>query len=568
MKQMLVIMLILALAAAAVVVVQRLGYEQRNRTVELVADLHGFSQFARHDFPAAAVLAELRQLGVESIGLREWTLGEKIAFGYAEPDLSLSKPEDWPQLLAEPVGFNPEELELVAAVGMRPVLLVTSNQLLSLPIMDKLPDLAPHLVIPAGDQVVGFPDRLEETKQALNEVDAKIGLVEFSLQRGINQVASADTGIRVHAITGREMQVLAADRVLSRYIRAVRERNIRVLYMRPFPAENGWDQTKTMITDLISELEANGFQVGIANPYDHWQPSPLLLWVVSAGILAGAVLLSQYWVAVSPKLLLLLLLLGNIAGGILLAVQTVLMQQLYALIAAIVFPVLAIANCRQGNRVGWNYLRCTLWSVAGLVLLVGILSGTPFLIKLAEFRGVKLMHLVPVVLVFAMGLLGEQLPLGSWRQFKEVLARYYHACVPVKYLLLLALAAVAGVVYLLRTANFILPIPQLEITLREGLERLLIVRPRFKEIFIGHPALVILLASRKRHPLMMSLAVIGQLSLVNTFTHVHTPLFISMLRTLYGLIIGYGVGWLVWVGYQKLKRRVADDPRFRLLRLP
>ena len=103
---MLVIMLILALAAAAVVVVQRLGYEQRNRTVELVADLHGFSQFARHDFPAAAVLAELRQLGVESIGLREWTLGEKIAFGYAEPDLSLSKPEDWPQLLAEPVGFN------------------------------------------------------------------------------------------------------------------------------------------------------------------------------------------------------------------------------------------------------------------------------------------------------------------------------------------------------------------------------------------------------------------------------------------------------------------------------
>lgn len=565
---MLVIMLILALAAAAVVVVQRLGYEQRNRTVELVADLHGFSQFARHDFPAAAVLAELRQLGVESIGLREWTLGEKIAFGYAEPDLSLSKPEDWPQLLAEPVGFNPEELELVAAAGMRPVLLVTSNQLLSLPIMDKLPDLAPHLVIPAGDQVVGFPDRLEETKQALNKVDAKIGLVEFSLQRGINQVASADTGIRVHAITGREMQVLAADRVLSRYIRAVRERNIRVLYMRPFPAENGWDQTKTMITDLISELEANGFQVGIANPYDHWQPSPLLLWVVSAGILAGAVLLSQYWVAVSPKLLLLLLLLGNIAGGILLAVQTVLMQQLYALIAAIVFPVLAIANCRQGNRVGWNYLRCTLWSVAGLVLLVGILSGTPFLIKLAEFRGVKLMHLVPVVLVFAMGLLDEQLPLGSWRQFKEVLARYYHACVPVKYLLLLALAAVAGVVYLLRTANFILPIPQLEITLREGLERLLIVRPRFKEIFIGHPALVILLASRKRHPLMMSLAVIGQLSLVNTFTHVHTPLFISMLRTLYGLIIGYGVGWLVWVGYQKLKRRVADDPRFRLLRLP
>ncbi|MGB4614672.1 MAG: DUF5693 family protein, partial [Limnochordia bacterium] len=150
----------------------------------------------------------------------------------------------------------------------------------------------------------------------------------------------------------------------------------------------------------------------------------------------------------------------------------------------------------------------------------------------------------------------------------DVLQGLYRASVPVKYLLLLALAAVVGAVYVLRTANFILPIPQLEIALREGLERVLVVRPRFKEILIGHPALVALAASKKRHPLLMSLAVIGQLSLINTFTHTHTPLFISALRTVYGLIIGYIIGILVWNVYQKLRRRAADDPRFRLLRLP
>lgn len=568
MKQALVLMLAVALAAASVIVVQRLGHEQRNNIVELVADLSAFSQFTNPDFPLMAILAELKQLGVGSIGLREWTVGEKMALGYAEPDLLMYKQEDWPQLLVEPVGFNPWEVELAAAAGMRPVPLLAPNQLLSLSVREKLLGLDPHLVITTGDAAVGYPDKLAETRQALAEMNVIFGLPEFLQQRGVGSIAAPESTVRVHGITSKEMAVLPGERVLSRYIRAVRERNARVLYLRPFPGQEGWNRTVDLITELAAELEAAGFQLGSAASYEQWQPSRLQLWIIGLGILAGAGLLCLDWFAIVPKVLAVLLICGSICSGILAVVNPLLMQQALALIAAVVFPTLSITRIRTERGIGWNYLACALWSAAGAALIVGILSGTPFLIKLAEFRGVKLMHIAPVGLVFVMGLLTEQLPIRSWKQLKEVLLRYYHASVPVKYLLLLAVAGVVGAVYLMRTANFILPIPQLEVVLREGLERILFVRPRFKEIFIGHPALVLLLASKKRHPLLLSLAVIGQLSLVNTFTHTHTPLGISALRTVYGLLIGYAVGWLVWVCYQKLKRRAADDPRFRLLRLP
>ena len=117
MKQTLAVALALALAAAALMAVERLGYEQRNNTVEIVADLQGFMQFVQADFPLEEILAELSRLGIESVGLREWALAEKMAFGYAQPDLLLDKQEDWPQLLAEPAGLNPWEVDMVAAPG-------------------------------------------------------------------------------------------------------------------------------------------------------------------------------------------------------------------------------------------------------------------------------------------------------------------------------------------------------------------------------------------------------------------------------------------------------------------
>ena len=45
------------------------------------------------------------------------------------------------------------------------------------------------------------------------------------------------------------------------------------------------------------------------------------------------------------------------------------------------------------------------------------------------------------------------------------------------------------------------------------------------------------------------IATIGQVSLVNTFAHIHTPLFISLLRTVNGLWIGLIIGLLLIAGW-------------------
>jgi hypothetical protein len=44
---------------------------------------------------------------------------------------------------------------------------------------------------------------------------------------------------------------------------------------------------------------------------------------------------------------------------------------------------------------------------------------------------------------------------------------------------------------------------------------------------------------------VLLIAIIGQVSLVNTYAHIHTPLIISLIRTLHGLWIGIIIGVIV-----------------------
>ena len=541
MKRTLILLIAVALAGAVAVGYQRLHLERENNTVELVAGFSDFSQFISPEFPAAALLSELRSLGIESIALTEWTLGEKIALGYDHAASASASGGDLVQLLAEPMGFNPDEIAAVSAAGMRIIPRLEKNQVLDISTADKLADLTPHIVIFNVGSAPNLPP----------DYDGNVGLVEFTSVSGIEQAVDADRLIRVHGISAKELENLEFDRILTRFVRAVRERNVRVLYLRPLTGVDGWEQTVTLIRSLTADLHAKGYKIGKAVPFSSWQTPHLHLWIVGLGIIAGALLLLQHWMTLEPEWIVVLLLISGIGSWFILSRAPVLGQQLLALTAAVVFPTLAVVRNHDDGSTIQLYLRTTAWSFIGLILIIGILSGTSFLVKLTEFRGVKLMHLAPVFLVFVTGYLRDRLPFRSWREFRQVVSELYQTSVPVKYLLMLAVVGAVGAVYILRTANFKLPIPQFEIGLREALEQFFTVRPRFKEIFIGHPALVLLLASKNRNPILMGLAVIGQLSLVNTFTHIHTPIIISAIRAVNGLVIGYAVGWVLWLVYQK-----------------
>ena len=80
------------------------------------------------------------------------------------------------------------------------------------------------------------------------------------------------------------------------------------------------------------------------------------------------------------------------------------------------------------------------------------------------------------------------------------------------------------------------------------------VRPRTKEFLIGYPALFLaagyfLRGEKQWLWVLAAIGVIAPISVFNTFSHIHTPLMISLIRTFNGLILGLLIGWvlfLVW----------------------
>ena len=77
--------------------------------------------------------------------------------------------------------------------------------------------------------------------------------------------------------------------------------------------------------------------------------------------------------------------------------------------------------------------------------------------------------------------------------------------------------------------------------MRQFLNDTMGVRPRSKEFLIGYPATILYLMYANKRPWLWVLTiplVIGQISFVNTYAHIHTPLLISLQRSINGLILG------------------------------
>ncbi|NMB39392.1 MAG: hypothetical protein GX994_07480 [Firmicutes bacterium] len=525
--------IVAALVFSAIIGLQRIKIENSNKTVELAVDFHSFTELAAEGLSVNEIFDSLMEHGINRVALEEWTAAE---------------------------------IEMIAEMGLEVIPYIEIDHVLGSSITDKLHGLDFNLIIFSSTCKDKLPDDIVQTAQLVEDLDARIGIVEFNEPVDISRIASGDNSVRVHEIKALEMKKLSSERIVSRYIRAVKERNIRVLYLRPFDDSDGWERTLDLIDGLKIELLKSGYQLGDAVPFGNWQPPVYFFWIISLGITAGFVLFVKKSYVLPAKWVWAVMVLSSILSGLLLWYQTMLGQQIFALLAAVVFPILAVMQVYQNKRsIFLNYIKIAVVSLAGALLVVGMLGGTDFLIKLAVFRGVKLMHFAPVVVIIGIGLAIEELPLNSLKQIKPVLLQGLRNTFTAKNIFRLALIGLIAAVYLLRTDNFILPVSNIELIMRESLERILYVRPRIKEFMFGHPALVLLLAGEKKHPLLLGAAVVGQLSLVNTFTHIHTPIILSVIRGFYGLVFGFVIGWILRFFYIKLKGRFGDDPRFRIL---
>ena len=205
-------------------------------------------------------------------------------------------------------------------------------------------------------------------------------------------------------------------------------------------------------------------------------------------------------------------------------------------------------------------VRMTVITMAGVVLIVGLLSDVRYAYQINMFRGIKFTFIIPLLIVI-LYYFKEQLANEGVRSLKSILkkgVRILHQPVRYSHVLILGVIAVAGLLYIMRTGNQpALPVSGLELKVRAWLENVFVYRPRFKEFAVGHPFMLLtlyyILKNEKKYILpLLVIGSIGQLTIINTFSHIHTPLVVSLVRVLLSLVLGILVGYvLIWV-YNKL----------------
>jgi len=177
--------------------------------------------------------------------------------------------------------------------------------------------------------------------------------------------------------------------------------------------------------------------------------------------------------------------------------------------------------------------------------VIALLNNITYSLVLNQFRGVSLLHLAPIGLVAIYVLLYR----GDFVLNKT--GKLLRTPITLLWVIAAAVAGAAGMYYLSRTGNGG-NVSSLEMSFRTFLENTVGVRPRNKEFLLAHPLFLLggFLALRYRNAAyILIIAVIGQLSMVDTFAHIHSPVMISLIRGLLGLGLGLIIGViaiLVW----------------------
>lgn len=437
-----------------------------------------------------------------------------------------------------------------------------------------------------GEEVLGFPDQLAATADVFKQRKLTLAMIEHPLQlqfvkqEGLMQLAAANQyqAARVYVIPKDEQPKLKIDEAIQRWVVTDQERNIRMNLMRkydkPEPGKSLIETNLEYISGVSKALQAEGFSLGRASTFPPYFPSPWLMALITIGATAAGVLYLSLLRPFSVKLqLALTAVLAAVLVVPLLKGSGMQVRQAVALVSAIIFPVLAMTwqldrwkRVRANNRslpaiIGAaipSIVVSTAISFIGGFYVASILGDVRFLLEMEIYRGVKLTFVAPLLLITLSFLVRYELfkneqgqPLNIWQQAAKIL----DYPVQVKSLVVVALAAFAAWVFVGRSGHTAgVPVPAIELKMRAFLEQVMYARPRGKEFMIGHPAFFLaVMAVYRQWPaallyVLVITATIAQGSLVETFAHLRTPILMSFVRGLDGVVLGAIVGIIAVLG--------------------
>ena len=517
----------------------------------------------------------LRRLGQNKVHILQTDLG---------PMLGLALPSD--SLKDMNLGISRLQAEEVAKLGFHVIVRPTNYKGATVEDVDHVFQRIDGIsgvtgMIFVGKEALGYPLHVDRTLEQLEKrqiplvgIEA-VNQLQYFPQAGFLEMANANhykVG-RLYTVSKEEVRKLTPAELIQWFYISDIERNIRYnlfpIYEQGVDNKTALETTLFVAKQVTDKLQARGFTTGEASVYPVYFPNTLLRLLTMTGVISLATLTLGQLVHIRKSYLLGLFALGSIVSvGIYILTTGTKIMSAWALVAAISAPVLAmtmIFDCwSKRNHTGISPWRSTIESVVYLVVaaliaaiggisIAAMLGSTQFFMEFALFRGVKLTFVAPVLLTAIAYL--QRFPIWKGRTISSVsdvksfITEFVQIDIKVYSLLIVGSLAVVAYVFVGRSGHTAgVPVPSWELALRRFLENTMYARPREKEFLIGHPVFMLAAyAVGRRIPMVMHFAlsvaaVIGIASMVETFCHLRTPVYMSIARGYDGLLLGIVIG--------------------------
>lgn len=566
-SNILLIITLLAILPAILLAVQRVQFEQSQKTVAMVMDYPTLvTQARRFGQDPLELLEKYKKLGINGVAIYEDVVGNleqrgeiymrsgaEMAVNFPgsdvktnafymrslKPGIAENLPKkftiptrqvkignatwvEWPSdPLFLPVGPPQELIDFFKKQKLTIIYRPYGSEAVKEPAAD-WPDVP--FVAFNGEEVIGA-----RTPELLATVSERMGkrlpaLIEASPQRGLDQLIEEHGAARLFSINPAWQERLQPIELASKYNLAARERSMRLLYMRPYPSIN---ETEDLLKRTSLLLKESG--ITVTNPdVQPFEPNSLFRMLSIIGPITALLLLG-----LSFPLRTIGLLAALFTALISVALNKANPYASAALIAAVTFPALGFV-LRRHKPTDWFI--ATGLSLAGVLFVSALGASRESTLGIHPFSGVGLTLLLPLLLVAASFLPKQDLRLTA--------AKLYNTPIKLGDMAMIGIGLALFALAFLRRGNATgASVSSVEADARTAIQDS-IVRPRFKEV-AAHPLGILGVSNKVPSyfgPLLILAGVVGQSSILNTFSHFHTPLLISATRCFLGLGFGLLLG--------------------------
>ncbi|MBS3900060.1 MAG: hypothetical protein KGZ54_11070 [Dethiobacter sp.] len=524
---------------------------------------------------ATYLLLEDKALAERLVRKAELKLQKPVRVRFARQPLLIEIDEDLDLVLGLRIGLDPDDVALLRQAGLRLVprpenAFLTSEAAVRETLSEffALPAESLSAIMFDGPEVTGYPDHLAAAAEAIRESGQALGIVEFAKRpAGISQL-SALVGYQTILIHPNQ-----PGRPVQSIVNSVQERRVRLVHIRlPLDEANPLAESLALLESVTESLSANGYRGAPARAVSLPGHEPLQLLLMLLGLAAAAALLVYTisrretclpWLVFIAAFAALMLLFPLFSVNVALQVGSVLAALLFSILAVVSQQLNRLPSPAKDNITALSWALITMCRTFLLVAaggaLVAALPSTPYFAGgTALFRGVKLVHVLPLVVLLPLAISRIYYShVTDWTpaRLTRVISDFLSSPIKIIYLLSLLILVTVGFLYVARTGNVPgVPVLALELHLRELLDSFLVVRPRFKEFLFAYPAALLgltLLARGSRSAMTTALVVIGAIapiSMANTFMHFTTPtaFYSALFRSFNGLWTGVVVGLILY----------------------